>query len=355
MDAGFIGFYNRVMKDNIEEFKKIVECHTKKYPLMEPQDYGKLAYQSEYGPEHMIKDEISAAAYMQKEQRECTKESECEPIGNGLYRYHMSADDDPDVLAHLFARTAREHKGTPQGLEARLSIVESIDKEGMREWLEDYKRQGCPSLHHSEIYRHAYEPHYRLLSIRYGDILPLVYRIQSLMKEKDPVIVSIDGRCGSGKSTLAELLSELFSCSVFHTDDFYLPFEKRIDNWQSVPCANMDIERLKKEILEPVIHQEKVIYRAYRCRDDFYEERQLQASSLYVVEGSYGQMPELSGYYDLKIFLTSSKDVQKERLQQREGENYPMFEERWIPLEEGYYRLYDVPEKADLLLCTDQW
>ena len=35
-------------------FSEIVQAHAARYPAMTPQDYAKLAYQSEFGPEHMV-------------------------------------------------------------------------------------------------------------------------------------------------------------------------------------------------------------------------------------------------------------------------------------------------------------
>lgn len=37
-----------------KELQEIVALHRQRYPLMEPADYGKLLYQSEFGPEHMV-------------------------------------------------------------------------------------------------------------------------------------------------------------------------------------------------------------------------------------------------------------------------------------------------------------
>ena len=38
------------------DFLSVVNAHRTKYPLMKPQDYTKLAYQSEFGPEHFVRD-----------------------------------------------------------------------------------------------------------------------------------------------------------------------------------------------------------------------------------------------------------------------------------------------------------
>ncbi len=41
-------------------FLQILKKHRRKYSLMEPQDVGKLIYQSEFGPEHMVCDKGQA-------------------------------------------------------------------------------------------------------------------------------------------------------------------------------------------------------------------------------------------------------------------------------------------------------
>ena len=37
-------------------FPALARLHARRYPLMAPQDFGKLAYQSEFGPGHMVSD-----------------------------------------------------------------------------------------------------------------------------------------------------------------------------------------------------------------------------------------------------------------------------------------------------------
>ena len=35
-------------------FLEILQTHAARYPLMQPQDYAKLLYQSEFGPRHLL-------------------------------------------------------------------------------------------------------------------------------------------------------------------------------------------------------------------------------------------------------------------------------------------------------------
>ena len=184
----------------------------------------------------------------------------------------------------------------------------------------------------------------------YSSVLLELY---SLMEGESPVIIAIDGRCGSGKTYFAELIGKLFPCNVCHMDDFYLPFEKRQENWMATPCANMDLERFYAEVLKPVRTGRPAIYRPYNCKKSTMEEGiALPVRKLTVVEGSYSHHPLLAAEYDLTIFLTCSGEEQKKRLQLREGRRFPAFEKQWIPLEEKYLQCYRIEKKSRFVVDT---
>ena len=113
-------------------FQQIAGEHRARWPLMEPQDYGKLAYQSEMGPEHAVSDPALALEEILAECRALPPDAPRrlpEAIGNGLCRFHLSPlhlsqEGLLPVLAMLFTATARRHRGTRQGLEARLAGLE---------------------------------------------------------------------------------------------------------------------------------------------------------------------------------------------------------------------------------------
>lgn len=176
---------------------------------------------------------------------------------------------------------------------------------------------------------------------------PALAAIASAAAGTGPVIAAVDGRCGSGKSTLARLAAERFGCPVAHMDEFYLPFARRAPDWRRVPCANMDLERFRREVLEPFRAGQSVRYTPYRCGEDRFGRTEVfPAGGLLLVEGSYCLHPDLAAYYDLKIFLTCSPETQTARLQAREGERLRNFQETWIPLEEAYFARYGVGRDA---------
>ena len=173
-------------------------------------------------------------------------------------------------------------------------------------------------------------------------------------KPTKPLVLALDGRCGSGKTTLANALAKQFPTSTtLHTDDFYLPPDRRVPGWEKTPCANMDLARLRDEALRPAYAGQPVQYRAYSCREGAYQPvQELAAQPLVILEGSYSHHPLLTGYETLRVFLTCSREEQTRRLQAREGERYANFAARWVPLEEGYFAQYKIEKAADFVLDT---
>jgi len=156
----------------MKEFEQILREHAARYPRMEPQDYGKLAFQSEFGPEHLVQDGGAVLRYLEQEWE--TLEAGCvpmppEPIGNGLCRLHLSycRREQLPLLAELFCRSAREHRGTREGLLARLELVRALGVAGMEEWLAGYRAADYPAVRHSQSFRDLYLPHYRVIRLEY--------------------------------------------------------------------------------------------------------------------------------------------------------------------------------------------
>lgn len=160
----------------MKEFERILQEHRMRYPQMEPQDYGKLAFQSEFGPEHLVSDRAAVLEYLKHEWSGLPAGCPIifpEPIGNGLCRFHLSActEEQLPLLAELFCRSAREHKGCREGLHARLELIRALGLPGMEEWLETYEAAGCPAVRHSQTFRDAYAPAYRVIRLEYAERL----------------------------------------------------------------------------------------------------------------------------------------------------------------------------------------
>lgn len=348
-----------------EAWIQILREHTNRYPLMEPQDYGKLIFQSEFGPEHMIEDEESVRAFLLKEWEEIPLDSSpksVEDIGGALCRFPLSACDSKEateLLVRLFLLTAQDGVNLcrlPDTLEEKIETSIQFGIHGMEEWAETWMEQGCPAIHHSDVYRDAYHPHYRLLKKEYAGYFPALLAVLKIAEGGRPAIIAIDGRCGSGKTSFAELVGRLFSCNVFHMDDYYLPLASRLENWRSIPAGNMDLERFRQDVLLPAKAGEQVVYSPYDCQMGQMKEKQFfKPSRLTVVEGSYSQHPLLAEYYDLKIFLTCSGKEQESRLRAREESHFTAFKEQWIPMEENYFEHFAAETGSDIVVDTGRF
>ena len=182
----------------------------------------------------------------------------------------------------------------------------------------------------------------------------LASAIADRLARQPAVLVALDGRCGSGKTTLAAQLTERFPQSItVHTDDFYLPPSRRVTGWESIPCANMDIQRLRDEVVAPARAGQAFSYRAYSCREGAYQPAQeLPTQPLVILEGSYSHHPLLAPYEDFRVFMTCSDAEQTRRLQAREGDRYPDFAARWVPLEEAYFTQHNIEDAADFVMDT---
>jgi len=168
--------------------------------------------------------------------------------------------------------------------------------------------------------------------------------------------VAIDGRCASGKSTLGRMLSSDLQASLVRMDDFFLRPSQRTAERYGEPGGNVDRERVRAEVLDPFLHGDPISYRPFDCSCMELSDRiDLPASRILIVEGSYSLHPYLRDAYDWRIFLDVNPEEQRRRLLKREGpERLQTFLERWIPLEERYFKALDPAACADAVLDTSE-
>ena len=160
----------------MEELKAILITHAKRYPLMQPRDAVKLIYQNEFGGGHLIRDEQACLNYLRREYADLEKDPTAplyEDIGNGIVRVNLAAVK-PEDLAQLgqdFIASAAKHKGTLDGFLNKLGVLHKLTTEGvftfdvdaLNAYLTEYKAADYPPVSHSEQYRQAYKPSYRII------------------------------------------------------------------------------------------------------------------------------------------------------------------------------------------------
>ena len=164
------------MTDLLFELETILKSHAKRYPLMQPRDAVKLIYQNEFGGGHLIQDEHACLNHLRQEYADLVKDPTAplyEDIGNGIVRVNLAAlkEEDLEQLGQDFIASAAKHKGMLESFLNKLKVLETLTEEGvftfdtntLTAYLSEYKAAGYPAVSHSEQYRQAYKPSYRII------------------------------------------------------------------------------------------------------------------------------------------------------------------------------------------------
>lgn len=344
-------------------------AHAAAYPALTLTDLFKALYQSAFGCEHLVADPSAAEAYIAAEAesaRPCGRKS-VEPLDGPYVRVHLDMLKkglSARTLARLFALSAEHRDGAQAEFEKKLAVLTEMIRQGELPFdaneaersISAWRAAGFPPCHHSEAFRQAYAPAYRLVKAAYAPLLPLLLEVDARLAQGKRTVLAIDGPCGSGKTTLAALLARLYDCPVFHADDFFLRPEQRTPARFAEPGGNLDRERLLEEVLAPLRQGQPVSFRRFDCHSlTLLPPVAVAPSPLAVVEGSYSLHPELAPMYDISVCLTLSPELQRRRILARNGEEMARrFFERWIPLEQAYFDAMKPQTRCGFLFEADQ-
>lgn len=336
-----------------------------RYPLLDTQDLLKALHQSVFGCGHFVTDEAAGLALLQQELQKALLPDgpEVEVLDGPFRRVHLrtllKTGLSPRTLFRIFCLSAGEMWGDAGVLEEKLSVLLELVREGRlpkvfantAAEVDAWRKAGFPACHHSEGFRSAYQPAYRVVHKRFAEILPLLAAIDRKLVEQKRVLLAIEGGSAAGKTTLAALLEQIYGCTVFHMDDFFLRPEQRTAERLAQPGGNVDAERFLEEVLESLSQGQPVCYRRYDCHTQLLGQPEtLPATALSVVEGAYSMHPLLAEQYDLSVFLRISPQLQHDRILRRNGpEVAERFFTQWIPLEQLYFDALRPAERCDLI------
>ena len=339
-------------------FTAYVEEQLHLHPSTQPRDVIKQCYQAAKGAEHLLMDTTRARAYFDQEYA-ATPADAAQPlfdaISDNVCRVNLAAWKaaflPTDWLFRMFVHTASVPMGGSELLEEYITEAAMVASTlpGWEESLAAWQETGMPAVHHSDAYRAAEKPAYRIVNGRFRCILPILQRLQ---EDSSIRVIAMDGRAASGKSTKAELLSTVLEAPVVHMDDFFLPPALRTPERLAQPGGNVDYERFAQEVVPHLASDAAFAYRIFDCSQmDFGDLREIAAAPIRIVEGSYAHHPALGDYADLRVFSTVDVDGQMARILRRNGERMAeMFRTRWVPMEEQYFNHFSIREKADIVL-----
>ena len=152
-----------------------------RYPALQPADLLKGLHQSTFGCGHLVRDPSAAADFIRREAEECSRPNGpvLEELDGGFVRVHLWAlkawKVSPEELAGRFARSAAVVCGSAEEIEGRLAVLLALAEEGALPFgyeetaraVQVWREKGYPACHHSEQFRAAYAPAYRVLWRKY--------------------------------------------------------------------------------------------------------------------------------------------------------------------------------------------
>lgn len=161
-------------------FEFYFEEQLKKHPSMQFSDAVKLCYQAALGAEHLLSDEGRARSYLcaELEGVDVTDEELFERISPDVCRVNLGAwkreNLSPDKLFEAFKNSAKISEKGKEELERNLEIAHRVlrakmpyfDEEDWQNFLSEYRKMGCPPIHHSSQYREMEKPSYRIVKIQ---------------------------------------------------------------------------------------------------------------------------------------------------------------------------------------------
>ena len=332
------------------------------HPSMQSQDVIKLCFQAAFGAEHLLSNLDGARNYFYKEYEATPVEniSVYESISDDFCRVNIAGWKyvglNPDFLFNMFVASVipvENGEATFLGfLDLTSELISkgksNISAEKHKLFIQDYLSHGIRAVHHSQDYRDGEKPAYRIVNRKYMKLLPILEKIGQ--KDTGSYIISIDGPAASGKSTLSKLLADTLDAGVIHMDDFFLPPELRTGPRLAKPGGNVHYERFISHVLMHIRNENEFSYNAFDCsKMAMGGPVTVKASKYRSVEGSYSNHPLFGDYADLKIFIEIDKNLQKNRILDRNGPKmWERFNNEWIPMEDKYFHTFSIPDKSDI-------
>lgn len=161
---------------------QLLSAHLNRYPAMELDDIYKLLHQAALGPGHAV-DNPATARKRLDEEIAALGDGRIEPVQDiispdgRLGRIHLRAyladGGDLEALHRAFVATANTYPASPDKLAKFCGCLGDLAATGgipfAREEVVAYfariAQEGYPAIHHSESFRNAYQPAYRVVAV----------------------------------------------------------------------------------------------------------------------------------------------------------------------------------------------
>ena len=333
------------------------------HPFMQEEDFVKTVFQGMLGNGHLLPSADSAQKSIEQESLKLSADPEeplFEPLSPLWCRLNLRRAKAEGLSSHVIAGLM--HTACPEPVYTRRDVADACRSLAQRmdfalpnDLVQDRLLDDSWLPSHSEAYRGCCRPAYRVIPSAWIPCMEAVLAISRQSEGSGRLLVTLDGPCASGKTVLARRLSEVFSASVVHTDDFVIPHARKTAERLSIPGGNCDSERLLEEVILPFRQGASVRFRRYSCSlDQLLPEETLPCRKILILEGSYSSLPVFREQTDIRLFLDTPLKIREKRLLERESpESLERFRALWIPLENAYFSAYGLPDSSSIVIRTE--
>lgn len=139
-------------------------------------DIFKFLFQSCFGCEHFVSDYDIALMRIVDEAKSCERDDlpEVEELPGNYCRVHLKvvkSKSDLEKLCKLFVKSSEIHEDGQKKLEQYLEALLNYSEEGririssdeLTTAIEKWRKEGFPAVHHTEGFRRAHHPAYRVI------------------------------------------------------------------------------------------------------------------------------------------------------------------------------------------------
>ncbi len=191
----------------------------------------------------------------------------------------------------------------------------------------------------------------------FPEVRDVIRRIEELAQTTSPVVVALDGRSGTGKSTVSTWLAGCLGGTRVDQDDFYTGGD--IDGWRQLTPQQkadrvIDWKRVRTEVLLPLREGRVASWHPFNWETMVGHAPELitaRPSKVVILDGAYSARPELADLIDLSILVVLDDAARRERLRQREGEDFASsWHQVWDEAEDWYFTEIRPPETFDMVV-----
>ena len=172
--------------------------------------------------------------------------------------------------------------------------------------------------------------------------------IKAAARDRSPILIAIEGYGGSGKTTAAKALAnQLGDTFIVHMDDFVVKEKFTENSWDEA----FDRKRLEKQILEPMSAQTTAAYQTLIWESNLLSDYiTVPKTKCLIVEGISSYHPDISKYYDYKIWIDTPITIAKERGRARDSNNENVIHwDLWAENDIRYQQEFHPEQAADFI------